>query len=138
MHSPVGRSESMGVGSQTVTLVSRTSGPPAALNLAAPNPGGGNNPAVRTVSHPSGTQTNNAVVTSSTQLAYHIPRGAAAVANMSAPRSQTVATPIVRTTGQPLGHPSSNLPGPYVMFSYSVSLLKNVIQYVINKKLVWF
>ncbi|XP_050711465.1 histone deacetylase complex subunit SAP130-A-like isoform X2 [Eriocheir sinensis] len=109
---PVGRSESMGVGSQTVTLVSRTSGPPAALNLAAQNPGGGSNPAVRTVSHPSGTQTNNAVVTSSTQLAYHIPRGAAAVANMSAPRSQTVATPIVRTTGQPLGHPSSNLPGP--------------------------
>ena len=103
----------MGVGSQTVTLVSRTGGPSAALNLASPNPGGGNSPAVRTVSHPSGTSANSAIVSSSsTQLAYHIPRGPAAVANMSASRSQAVATPMVRTTGQPLGHPSSNLPGP--------------------------
>lgn len=120
---PVGRNESMGVGSQTVTLVSRTSGPPTALNLASTNPGGGSNPSVRTVSHPSGTQTNSAIVTSSsTQLPYHIPRGAAAVANMSAPRSQTVATPIVRATGQPLGHPNSSLPGPYVMISYCSQL----------------
>ncbi|XP_042230616.1 mucin-12-like isoform X2 [Homarus americanus] len=111
---PVGRTESMGVGGQTVTLVSRTSGPPTALNLASPGPGGGSGPSVRTVSHPVGTSANSAIVTSSSpaHLAYHIPRGAAAVANMSAPRSQTVATPIVRTTGQPLGQPGSNVTGP--------------------------
>lgn len=110
---PVSRTESMGVGSQTVTLVSRTSGPPTALNLASPSPGGGSNPAVRTVSHPPGTSANSAIVTSSTtQLGYHIPRGAAAVANMSASRSQAVATPMVRTTGQSHGHPNSSMPGP--------------------------
>ncbi|XP_071539358.1 uncharacterized protein Sap130 isoform X2 [Panulirus ornatus] len=110
---PVGRTDSMGVGGQTVTLVSRTSGPSPALNLASPGPGGGGGPSVRTVSHPSGTATNNAIVTSSpAHLGYHIPRGAAAVANMAAPRSQAVATPIVRTTGQPLSQPASNVPGP--------------------------
>nr|XP_045619332.1 histone deacetylase complex subunit SAP130-A-like isoform X1 [Procambarus clarkii] len=109
---PVGRTESMGVGGQTVTLVSRTSGSPAALNLASPGPGGGSGPSVRTVAHPACSTANNSIVTTSAHLAYHIPRGAAAVANMAAPRSQTVATPIVRTTGQPLNHPSSNIPGP--------------------------
>ncbi|XP_053646561.1 histone deacetylase complex subunit SAP130-A isoform X2 [Cherax quadricarinatus] len=109
---PVGRTESMGVGGQTVTLVSRTSGPPAALNLASPGSGGGGGSSVRAVSHPVGVPASNAIVTSSpAHMAYHIPRGAAAVANMAAPRSQTVATPIVRTTGQPLNQQSSNVPG---------------------------
>lgn len=123
----VGRTESLGVGGQTVTLVSRTSGPSAALNLATPGPISASGPSVRTVTHPSGVATNNAIVTSSSagHLAYHIPRGAAAVANMAAPKSQTVATPMVRTTGQPPGQPTT-LPGPlvsvylcfYCFFSY--------------------
>ncbi|XP_064093286.1 histone deacetylase complex subunit SAP130-A-like isoform X2 [Macrobrachium nipponense] len=104
------RTESMGVGGQTVTLVSRTSANPAALNLASSGTGGGTGPSVRTVSHPPGSGASNVAVTSSSPAhltSYHIPRGAAAVANMAAPRSQVVATPIMRTTGQPVGQPST-------------------------------
>lgn len=103
----------MGVGGQTVTLVSRPSGAPAALNLANPS-GSGPGPSVRTVPHPPGTTVTSAVVTSSTpaQLGYHIPRGPATVANMAAPRPQTVATPVVRTTGQALSQPNSSISGP--------------------------
>ncbi|KAK4324838.1 hypothetical protein Pmani_004553 [Petrolisthes manimaculis] len=108
----VGRTDSMGVGGQTVTLVSRPSGAPAALNLAS---GGVPGPSVRTVAHPPGTTvTSGAVVTSSApgHLAYHIPRGPATVANMAASRSQTVATPVVRTTGQAINQPNSTITAP--------------------------
>lgn len=101
----------MGVAGQTVTLVSRPSAPPSALNLASQGPGGGGGgPSLRTVSHAPGGTTTSTVVTSAST--YHIPRGAAAVANIAAPRSQTVATPIMRTSAQPIGQPGSNVPGP--------------------------
>ncbi|XP_027211196.2 histone deacetylase complex subunit SAP130-A isoform X2 [Penaeus vannamei] len=107
----IGRTESMGVAGQTVTLVSRPSAPPSALNLASQGPGGGGGgPSLRTVSHAPGGTTTSTVVTSAST--YHIPRGAAAVANIAAPRSQTVATPIMRTSAQPIGQPGSNVPGP--------------------------
>ncbi|KAK7080518.1 hypothetical protein SK128_010165 [Halocaridina rubra] len=110
---PVGRTESMGVGGQTVTLLSRTSATSAAaaLNLTSHGHGGGTGPSVRSVSN---TSCSTTAVTSASpaHLAYHIPRGAAAVANMAAPRSQVVATPIARTAGQAVGQPGSSVTGP--------------------------
>ncbi|XP_068212973.1 histone deacetylase complex subunit SAP130-A isoform X2 [Palaemon carinicauda] len=118
------RTESMGVGGQTVTLVSRTSAAtPAALNLASSGSGGGTGPSVRTVSHPPGSGGSNVAVTSSSPAhlgPYHIPRGAATVANMAVPRSQVVATPIMRTTGQPGGQPGSTVTGPRNVVSQRV------------------
>ncbi|XP_076069016.1 sin3A-associated protein 130 isoform X5 [Oratosquilla oratoria] len=102
---PVGRAENVGVGGQTLALVSRHS-TPGALNLVS----GGSGP-TGNVRNPHPSMSMAASQPPAAHLTYHIPRGPAAVANMT-PRSQPVATPMVRPVGQQLAPPPAMGPGP--------------------------